>query len=99
MVPLHIALQEGFTGEPVIVRINGKEAYRKEQVKTKFQIGYADSFEVNVEEGPVKVEVLLPTKDLSETFEAQVSSPVYIGVSIDQGRIVHRISPQPFGYL
>jgi hypothetical protein len=99
MVPLHIALQEGFTGEPVIIRINGKEAYRREKVNTKFQIGYADSFEVNVDEGQVKVEVLLPTKGLSETFEMEVSNPTYIGVSIDQGRIGHRISPQPFGYL
>jgi hypothetical protein len=99
MALLHIALQEGFTGEPVIVRIDGKEAYRKEQLKTKLQIGYADSFEVNVEEGPVKVEILVPTKGLSESFEVQVLSPVYVGVSIDQGRISHRISSEPFGYV
>ena len=96
---LHIAFQEGFTGEAVTVRINGNEAYRKEQMKTKFQLGYAGSFEINVEEGPVKVEVLLPAQGLTETFEVQVSSSTFVGVSLDQDKIVHRISAQPFGYV
>jgi hypothetical protein len=96
---LHIAFQEGFTGEAVTVRINGNEAYRKEQMKTRFQLGYADSFEVNVEEGSVRVEVLLPAQSLSETFEVQVSAPTYVAVSLDQDKIVHRVSAQPFGYV
>lgn len=96
---LHIAFQDGFTGEAVTVRIDGNEAYRKEHMKTKFQLGYADSFEVNVEEGSVRVEVLLPTAGLSETFEVQVSSPTYVGVSLDQNKIVHHVSAQPFGYV
>jgi hypothetical protein len=96
---LHIAFQEGFTGEAVEVRINGNEAYRKEQMKTRFQLGYAGSFEVNVEEGSVRVEVLLPAQNLSETFEVQVSEPTYVGVSLEQNQIVHRVSTQPFGYV
>ena len=96
---LHIAFQDGFTGEAVTVRINNNEAYRNEKLKTRFQIGYADSFEVNVEEGSVKVEVLLPAQGLSETFAVQVSSPTYVAVSLDQNRIVHRVSAQPFGYV
>ncbi len=96
---LHIAFQEGFTGEAVVVRINGNEAYRKEQMKTRFQLGYADSFEVNVEEGSVRVEVLLPAQSLSEIFEVQVSEPTYVAVSLDENKIVHRVSVQPFGYV
>jgi hypothetical protein len=96
---LHIAFQEGFTGEAVEVRINGNEAYRKEEMKTRFQLGLAGSFEVNVEEGSVRVEVLLPAQNLSETFEVQVSEPTYVGVSLEQNQIVHRVSTQPFGYV
>lgn len=96
---LHIAFQEGFTGEAVTVRINGKEAYRKEQMKTKFQLGYADAFEVNIDEGSVRVEVFLPAQRLSETFDVQVSNPTYVAVSLDQDRIVHHVSAQPFGYV
>ena len=96
---LHIAFEEGFTGEAVEVRINGNEAYRKEQMKTRFQLGYADAFETNVEQGSVKVEVLLPAQSLSETFEVQVSAPTYVAVSLDQHKIVHRVSAEPFGYV
>lgn len=96
---LHIAFQEGFTGEAVVVRINGKEAYRKDEMKTKFQIGYAGSFEVDVEEGSVNIEVLLPAQGLSEKFEVQVSEPTYVAVSLEQDKIVHHVSAQPFGYV
>ena len=96
---LHIAFQEGFTGEAVEVRINGKEAYRKEQMKTRFQLGLAGSFETNVEEGSVRIEVLLPAQNLSETFDVQVSAPTYVAVSLEQQKIVHFVSAQPFGYV
>ena len=96
---LHIAFQEGFTGEAVTVRIDNREAYRNEKLKTRFQIGFAASFEVNVEEGPVSVEVLLPAQGLSESFEVQVASPTYVAVSLDQNKIVHRVSAEPFGYV
>ncbi len=46
MVLLHIAFQEGFTDDTVVVRVNGREVFRKGSVKTRLQIGYADSFEV-----------------------------------------------------
>jgi len=99
MALLHIALQEGFTGDIVIVRVNNEEVFRKESVKTRLQIGYADSFEVTIEEGYVNVEVVLPLKNLSETIVLQVSTSLYIGVSIHEGKIVYRISHEPFGYL
>ena len=61
---LHIAFQEGFTDDTVVVRVNGEEVFHKGSVKTRLQIGYADSFEMTVEEGSVNVEVLLPLKNL-----------------------------------
>jgi len=99
MALFHIAFQEGFTDDTVVVRVNEGEVFRKDNVKTRTQIGYADSFEVTIEEGSVKVEVLLPLKNLSEIFVLQVSTAVYMGISIDDGRIVYRISQEPFGYL
>ena len=99
MALLHIAFQEGFTGDTVIVRVNGEEVFHKENVKTRLQIGYADSFEMTIEEGPVNIEVLLPLKNLSETIMLQLSTALYVGVSIQDGRIDYRISHEPFGYL
>ncbi len=98
-VLVHIAFQEGFTDDTGVVRVNGREVFRRGSVKTRLQIGYADSFEVTVEEGSVNVEVLLPLRNLSQTIVLQVSTAVYVGVSIHEGRIDYRISDKPFGYL
>jgi hypothetical protein len=87
MALLHIALQEGFTGDDVVVRA-------QEDVTTRLQIGYADSFEVRVE-GEVKIEVLLPLKNLSETIMLQVPPTEYLGVSINEGRIDYRTTREP----
>lgn len=99
MPSLIVALQEGFTHDLVVVRVNGREVYRKEGVKTKLLLGYAESFEVQDLKSAVNVEVTLPSRNLSETISLQAPRTVYLGVSITEGRIVHRISHEPFGYL
>ncbi len=99
MALLHVAFQEGFRNDAVVVRVNGEEVFHKQSVKTRLQIGYADSLELTVEEGRVDIEVLLPFKNLSETILLQVSTAVYVGVSIHDSRIDYRISTAPFGYL
>ena len=99
MALLHVAFQEGFADDAVVVQVNGEEVLHKESVKTRLQIGYADYFEVTVEEGSVNIEVLLPLKNISETIVLQVSTAVYVGVSIHHGRIGYQISDEPFGYL
>lgn len=96
---LHVAFQEGFDGDTVVVRVNGKEIFRKDNVKTRLQIGYADSFENNFNKGPATVDIVLPSKSLSETVQLQLAAPTYIGVSIQQDKINCRISDQPFGYV
>jgi len=54
---------------------------------------------MTVEEGPVNIEVLLPLKNLSEAIVLQVSTAVYVGVSIQDGRIYNfLISDELFGY-
>lgn len=98
MTALRIALQDGFEGDPVVVKVNGKEVFKQENVKTKRQIGKAASFEVEVEEGSANVEVSLPLKNLSETIAFKVSGEVYLGVSIAEGKIEHRASSEPFRY-
>ena len=99
MAVLHIALQEGFTNDTVIVRVNSREVFRKENVKTRLQIGYADSFEMTVEESSVNVEVIVPLKNLTATIPVQVSGAAYVGVTIADDRIAYQISEEPFGYL
>jgi hypothetical protein len=83
----------------VVLRVNGVEAFHKESVNTRIQIGYADSIELHIEEGPVEIEVSLPLMDLSETIVLQVSAPVYVGISTGNNEIDYQVSDEPFGYL
>ena len=100
MALLHVDLQEGFTGDSVVVRVNGKEMFQKLGVRTRVQTGYADSFETNVADGSAEVEVVLPLRNLSESIHLEASEPVYLGVSLTrEGRISYQVSHEPFGYL
>ena len=99
MALLHIALQDGFVDDTVIVRFDGNEVFHKTGISSRTQIGYADSFEVTAGQEDVRVEVLVPSKDLAEAITLRVTSATYLGVSIEAGTIAHRISDEPFGYL
>ena len=98
MTAIRIALQDGFDGDTVVVKVNGKEVFKQENVNTKRQIGKAASFEVEVAEGSANVEVSLPLKNLSETIACKVSGEVYLGVSVAEDKIEHRVSSEPFRY-
>jgi hypothetical protein len=96
---LHIHLQEGFTGDTVVVQVNGREVFHKDGVQTKLLLGYADTLEVQVPEASVNVEISVPSKNISETIIIErVSETPYLGVSIQAGKITYIKSNKPFGY-
>jgi hypothetical protein len=95
---LHVDLQEGFAGEPVVATVNGRELFRKDGVRTRTQIGLADSFEIVLPQGPATI--VLTARGATEEIAASLSSDLYVGVSITpEGRIVHKQSAHAFGYL
>ena len=98
MSSIRIALQDGFEDDSVVVKVNGKEVFKQESIKTKRQIGKAASFEVEVEEGSVNVEVSLPLKNLSDIIAVKVSDKVFLGVSVVENKIEHKVSSEPFRY-
>jgi len=97
---LHIALQEGFAGESVTIVVNAEEVFRKQDVKTRWQIGYADAVEVQVPAGPVEVQIAVESRQAATTLMLQVTQPTYVGVSLTaEGTLTSRVSLTPFGYL
>lgn len=96
---LHVALQDGFDDEPVLVRVDGEEAYRVESVRTDYRISFADSFDRRVAAGEVLVEVGLPRRGLSDARRVDVGATPYVGVSRDGEEIRWRLSAEPFGYV
>lgn len=88
--------------DTVVMRVNGKEVFRKPNVETRLQIGRADSYEVSVQEDTADVEVTLPSRDLSKSVRITLdeSAPVYLGLSLTpEGEISEQVSREPFGYL
>lgn len=99
MVLLKIDLQDGFERDLVVVRVNDKEIFRKDGIKTQLMLGYADSLEADVPLGQSRVEIALPLKDISGTISLKIAAPVYIGLSVSNGKIIHRLSQTFFAYL
>jgi hypothetical protein len=95
---LHIALEEGFFDEEVVVRVGGREAFRSEAVRTRLQIGLAASFSVDVEVSSVSVEIELPKRGVHHSETVAVDGPTWLGISLDDGDVVVRRSREPFGY-
>jgi hypothetical protein len=98
---LHIDFQEGFFDDTVVVRVNSEE-YRKQDIRTRLQTGYAGSLEVHVRESMVDVEVFLQSRESSKFIPIMFgkSDTIYLGLSITaDGEIRERVSYEPFGYL
>jgi hypothetical protein len=97
---LHIALQDGFLNDEVIIQVNGEEGFHQSQVKTRFQIGLATSFETNVLKGSIEVNAILPQKNLARSTVLEISAPTYLAISITaEGNISFHVSNDRFRYL
>lgn len=98
MPVLHVDLQEGFHAEPIVVTVNGREVFRKAAVRTRTQIGLADSFELTLPPGDASMHV--NARGTTASFIVTLQNTTYVGVSITpEGNIVHQVSRQAFGYL
>jgi hypothetical protein len=95
---LHVALQEGFSGEPVAVSVNDREHFRKDDVRTRTQIGRADAFELTLPAGEARIDVT--ARGTTEHLVVALAADRHVGISLTpDGAIVHKESAEPFGYL
>ena len=100
MPTLHVALQEGFEGDEVLIVVNGLRLSRY-RVTTKNQIGFADGVDVEVPPGEVRVDVELTQRGVRGSYTLTVDGPAYLAVSVDRGGSSLRFekSSEPFRYL
>lgn len=96
---LVIDLQDGFSNDTVEIRIEGTEKYHQTGITTDYSVGIADSVEIEVPLGFINVEISVPSRQLADTIILQISTKVYLGVSIDENSIKHRISDEMFVYF
>ncbi len=96
---LSVALQEGFESDRVIVRLDGVEVARRDDVTTDLRIGLATSFEVSLDDDSRAIEVRVPSQGVVGQTVVSVDGPLHLGVSVVEGEVRFRASEQPFGYL
>jgi hypothetical protein len=92
------AIEEGFRDDTVDVVVDSNVVYRRNGVTTRLQIGLADTFEATVESQEVTVNVDVPTKSATASFVVSLMPVTHLGISIQDGAIIHRISAEPFRY-
>ena len=101
MPTFKIDLQEGFDGDRVVIRVDGRPVYDKQGVSTRMQIGLADS--VQVETGSeAELAVQLPDKGLEGTVKLFVEETPNVGVSVEGEVVRFKFPPEGqvmFGYL
>jgi hypothetical protein len=98
MPRLHIALQDGFAGDPVSISVDGHEIYRKAGVRTRTQIGLADSVDTTHAAGSATIDIR--ARDATATITPTLTGDLYVAVSLSpDGRIVHRSAAEPFRYM
>jgi hypothetical protein len=95
MSALTIDLQDGFSADRVVILVNGREVAARSGVTTKRMIGLAETLSVDVPEGPVRVEVVLPGRGVRGSVEAKEP---HLGVSVTSGGLEFIQSRREFGY-
>jgi hypothetical protein len=96
-----IDLQDGFTGQPVEIRVNGKTVYSQLQVTTKKLLGIADSVTIENSSKQDGVSILLNVGKDSRQYRIDLdekSKGDYVGINIEDGQLQHIVSKHPFGY-
>jgi hypothetical protein len=98
MAKLTIDLQDGFSDDTVIVRVNGREILREDHVSTRDLVGKARSVTTDVPLGPARIEIELPDRGLVERRELDVSADRSLGISVEHGHIHTIVSDHGFFY-
>ncbi|WP_019015081.1 hypothetical protein [Elioraea tepidiphila] len=98
MPAITLDLQEGFAGETVEVRLDGREVWRGE-VRTDWSIGLAERVQVEVPAGGGTVSVTVPSRPASIDLVLKPGEAPVLGVSLIGGGLVSRRSDEPFRYF
>ena len=100
LASLIIAFEDGFLDDMIMVNINGKQVYSKQKVITKRVIGLAASTEIKgLQDGLITIDIEVPNKNISKNLSLEISGTLYLAISIQDSKLVHRISDEPLGYM
>ena len=99
MPTLKVDLQEGFSGETIELRLDGKEIYRGKPI-TRTQIGLAESQSFDLPPRHLRLEIANPASGVIKGIDLDLFQDFYVGVTLSpNGTFILRSSLQPFGYV
>ena len=99
MPKLGIHLQHGFNDDEVVVTINGEERLRRQGVRTKRMLGVAEHTKVDVDEGPLSIDVSVPSRNLEQHVDLHCAADLFLGLSITADGTIRAITrDKQFGY-
>jgi hypothetical protein len=93
-----IHLQDGFSDDTVIVKLNGKEFFNQQHITTQALIGFADTFTTETSSKQAVLEISLPKRGFLKDIQLEISDELHIGISVEGNEIQYIISSTPFGY-
>lgn len=100
MANLHIALQDGFQQDTVIIYANGRTVYQKAGVTTNLAISLADTLELEVEKEAVRVEVVVASRDQRASITVNPGQTPYLAIQLGQEGALRLLpSAYPFRYM
>jgi hypothetical protein len=94
---INVALQDGFDGDTVVIRVDGVEAYRRDQVTTRTQISRADDMQLDVPDGPFELEVEVSTRGVDTRLRIDPHTQPNVALSLLGGQLVDRY-PERIGF-
>ena len=94
---INVALQDGFDSDDVVIRIDGTEAYRGEQLTTRTQISHAGDTQLEVPDAPFTLEVDVPTRGIHETFQLDPQTHPNVALSLLDEQLVAAF-PERLGF-
>ena len=98
MSKVMLDLQEGFTNEKVVIRLNRAVVFTSAAVTTKLLLGYAEQISIPSPRKASVLEISLPNHQIKYQIPVKANEDTYIGVSFVDGRLIHFLSAKPFGY-
>jgi hypothetical protein len=99
MPALHLAYEDGFDNDTVVVQVAGREVARRDGLKSSLATALAATEEAEAPAGGGTVQVSVPTRNLSASIEVDLARQPYLAVAVRNGRLVLRSGSEPSYYL
>jgi hypothetical protein len=94
MADLHVALEDGFDADHVVVQLDGDTVFDEPSISTRHQIGLAATVDAPAS-SPARLQVSLPERGLAAELPVDPTTTPYVRVSVLDGTVQIASSDEP----